>query len=195
MSHQRWGPNRKTQVTVSGLRLEFDQLNSISVFLIFIFLFLFFAFQGPTCGILKFPDLGLNQSYSCWPTPQTQKCQIRAVSVTSATVHGNSGSPTHWVRPGIELLSSWILVGFISAAPQWELLYEYLFSNYLQKSLYWPLGNRDKTINTNSYILHAYHIPGTLNVFSHLILIIIPGKSYYYYPHLWWKKLEWGVLK
>ena len=38
------------------------------------------------------------------------------------TVHGNAGSLTHYVRPGIEPASSWILVGFISAEPQWELL-------------------------------------------------------------------------
>ena len=32
-----------------------------------------------------------------------------------------SSWPTHWVRPGIEPGSSWILVRFVSAAPQWEL--------------------------------------------------------------------------
>ena len=30
-------------------------------------------------------------------------------------------SLSHWVRPGIEPTSSWILVGFISAVSQWEL--------------------------------------------------------------------------
>ena len=35
----------------------------------------------------------------------------------------NTVSLTHRVRPGIEPVSSWILVGFISAAPQWELLF------------------------------------------------------------------------
>ena len=29
--------------------------------------------------------------------------------------------PAHGVRPGIELVSSWRLVGFFSAVPQWEL--------------------------------------------------------------------------
>ena len=38
------------------------------------------------------------------------------------TAHGNSGSLTHWVGPGIEPASSWILVSFISAELQWELL-------------------------------------------------------------------------
>ena len=43
------------------------------------------------------------------------------MSVTYTTAHGNAGSLTHYVRPGIEPASSWILVGFISAAAQWEL--------------------------------------------------------------------------
>ena len=37
--------------------------------------------------------------------------------------------PDHWARPGIEPTSSWILVGFISAAPQWELPKNILISN------------------------------------------------------------------
>jgi len=43
------------------------------------------------------------------------------MSVTYATAHGNAGSLTHRVRPGIEPAASWILVGFVSAALQWEL--------------------------------------------------------------------------
>ena len=59
---------------------------------------------------------------------------IRAVAYTTATAmpdpshvsayttaHGNTGSLTHWGRPGIESASSWILVGFASAEPQREL--------------------------------------------------------------------------
>ena len=44
------------------------------------------------------------------------------MSMTYTTAHGNTGSLTHWARPGIEPTSSWILVMFISAAPQQELL-------------------------------------------------------------------------
>ena len=42
--------------------------------------------------------------------------------MTYTTAHGNAGSLTHWVRSGIEPTSSWLLVRFVSAAPQWELL-------------------------------------------------------------------------
>ena len=49
-----------------------------------------------------------------------QPHQIRAVSVTYTTAHGNIGPLTCWARPGIEPASSWILVRFISAGPWWE---------------------------------------------------------------------------
>ena len=41
-----------------------------------------------------------------WPTPQ---------------LTGNTGSLTHWARPGIKPVSSWILVGFVTIEPRWEL--------------------------------------------------------------------------
>ena len=58
------------------------------------------------------------------PQPQPQQRGIWAVSAVSAnytTAHCNARSLTHWVRPGIKPTNSWLLVGFISAAPQWEL--------------------------------------------------------------------------
>ena len=38
------------------------------------------------------------------------------------TAHGNTRSLTHRASPGIEVASSWILVGFTAAEPQWEFL-------------------------------------------------------------------------
>ena len=76
----------------------------------FFFLFLFlFCFLRP-----NLQHMGWNQSYSCWPQPQPQQCEIWAVSATYAIAHSNTGSPTHWVRPGIEAASSWILVKFVN---------------------------------------------------------------------------------
>ena len=54
-------------------------------------------------------------------TATAKPCQIQAESMTYTTAHGNTRSLTHWARPGIEPMSSRILVGFISTAPQWEL--------------------------------------------------------------------------
>ena len=55
------------------------------------------------------------------PRPQLQQCQIPAASATYTTSHGNAGSFTHWVRPGIEPASSWLLVRLASTELQWEL--------------------------------------------------------------------------
>ena len=80
-----------------------------------------FCFLGPHPQHIEVPSLGLNQSYSCWPMPQPQKRQIRAVSVTYNTAHRSARSLIHWVRPGVEPATSWFLVGFFSTAPQREL--------------------------------------------------------------------------
>ena len=66
---------------------------------------------------------GSNWSCSCWSTPQPQQCGIWVASATYTTAHSNAGSLTHWLRPGIEPVSSWILVTFVSAEPRWELLF------------------------------------------------------------------------
>ena len=44
-------------------------------------------------------------------------------SATYTTVHSNTGSLTHGVRPGTKSTNSQFLVGFISAVPRQELLY------------------------------------------------------------------------
>ena len=47
--------------------------------------------------------------------------QTRAVAAGLHRSHSNAGSLTHWVSPELERASSWILVGFISAAQQQKL--------------------------------------------------------------------------
>ena len=43
---------------------------------------------------------------------------IRATAATYTTVHGNTRSLAHWMRPGIEPETSWFLVRFVSTVPQ-----------------------------------------------------------------------------
>ena len=83
-----------------------------------LFFFAFFLRLYPR--YVEVPRLGVESELQlpCWPTPQPQQCWIWAASVTHTTAHGNSGSLTHWARSGVEPASSWILVGFISSAPQ-----------------------------------------------------------------------------
>ena len=60
------------------------------------------------------------QNYSCRPRPEPRQRRIWAVPGTYTTVTATVGSLTHWARPGIEPISSWILVRFVSPAPQQE---------------------------------------------------------------------------
>ena len=55
--------------TTGGVRIPTPSL-CIHRPIFFFFFFFFFAVQGHTCSIWKFRSQGLNQSYSCRPTPQ-----------------------------------------------------------------------------------------------------------------------------
>ena len=55
-------------------------------------------------------------------TPATATPDLSLIcDLPYTTAHGNAGSLTHCTRPGIEPASAWILEGFITAEPQWEL--------------------------------------------------------------------------
>ena len=77
--------------------------------------------------------------------PQPQQRRIRAVSANYTTAHGNAGSLIHWMRPRIEPASSWLLVGFVSAAPQWQLLEMYFYNwNYIIIEVIWRIMCRKR---------------------------------------------------
>ena len=64
--------------------------------------------------------------YSCWSTPQPQQLGSQGSSATYTTAHSNNGSLTHWMRPGIQPTSSWMLVGYryhwaMTGTPIWPL--------------------------------------------------------------------------
>ena len=70
---------------------------------------------------MEIPRLRSNWNCSFWPMPQPQEHGIRAAYETYTTAQSNTRSLTHWVRPEIEPVSSWILVGFHTAELQREL--------------------------------------------------------------------------
>ena len=79
----------------------------------------FFFLAGAHLRHMEVPGLGVELELRCLPTPQPQEYQIWATSVSS-----NAGSVTHWVRPGVELMASWILVQFLTCwatmgTPDW----------------------------------------------------------------------------
>ena len=91
----------------------------LSSYYLFIYLFLFLRATPAACGSsqarsqIGAPASSLHHRHSSvgseprlWPTPQ-----LTAMPVPL----------THWARSGIEPESSWILVRFVSAAPQWKL--------------------------------------------------------------------------
>ena len=86
--------------TIFTIYLLLEKLTISSIFVVFflwaqIFLFSSFLLFMVTLGKWKFPGQGLNQSCSCWPLPQPQPHQIRAMSVTYTTAHGSTGSLFH----------------------------------------------------------------------------------------------------
>jgi len=81
----------------------------------FFFFFVFLPFLGPlptayggsqARGLIQAVVTGLHQSCSNKGSePHLQPY---------TTAHGNTGSLTHWARPGIEPTTSWFLVGFVN---------------------------------------------------------------------------------
>ena len=72
----------------------------------------FFLFLGPHMGNMEVPRIMI---------------RLELQLPTYATAHSNTGSLAHWARPRKETTSSWILVGFITPKPQWELQNQVFF--------------------------------------------------------------------
>ena len=76
------------------------------------FLFLSFFFRAAPTAYGSSQARDSDWSCSC------QQRQIRGMSATYTTAHSNATSLTHWMRPGVESASSWMLVRFVSAQPR-----------------------------------------------------------------------------
>ena len=84
-------------------------------------LFFSFCFLRPHPRHMEISRLEVESESQLLATATATATWIQTASTTYTTAHGNTGSWTHWVRPGIEPATSWFLVRFISAAPRWEL--------------------------------------------------------------------------
>ena len=98
----------------------FDQWYSKYTPELYLILFIFLLFMAAPAAYGN-SQAGVESELQLQPTPQPQRWGTRAAPVIYTPVHGNARSPTHWMRPGIVPASSWILVGFASTVPQWEL--------------------------------------------------------------------------
>ena len=86
---------------------------------------------------MEVPRLGVESATAVslhTPQQQPQQHRIWALFSTYTTVHGNTRSSTHWVRPGINTESSWMLVRFLSLRHNGNS--EYCFS-WAQNSYAW----------------------------------------------------------
>ena len=99
--------------------------------------------------------------------PQPQQSRIWAESATYTIGHSNAASLTHWARPGIKLMSSCKLVGFVTVEPWWELLLLSMNQQHIQK-LY---ASVHTVTHTNQHIQNTYLITPTL-VIIHAILFV-----------------------
>ena len=77
--------------------------------------------------------------------PQPQQRRIQATSVTYTTAHSDAGSLTYWARPGIEPVSSWMLVRLVNCWATTGTLRVFIFNinmqlpqHYLLKESYYP---------------------------------------------------------
>ena len=87
--------------------------------LIYVFLFLFCVFRAAPAAYGSSQRGQIRAAAACLWHNHT-KARSESLEIYT-TAHGNVGSLNHWVGPGIEPESSWILVGFITAEPQGEL--------------------------------------------------------------------------
>ena len=116
----RWGLAREGRGRRKGLFAQdggFMQGMGTSPFYFILFCFIFFLFRAAsvaygspsTRGRIRVVAAGLHHTHS------------NSGSETHATAHGNAESITHQARSGIEPVSSWISVGFLTTEPWWEL--------------------------------------------------------------------------
>ena len=114
--------------------------------------FFFLFFLGPYPRHMEVPRLRVESELHLLAYTHPQQQWIWAVSSTYTTAHGNARFLTHWLRPGIEPASSWILARFVN---HWATMgppgYTYfillcwpalLF--FLSKSASGPLPHRNK---------------------------------------------------
>ena len=92
------------------------------------YLFIYFCLLRAT--LAAYGSSQVNQTWSCWPTPQPQPWQIQAALATYATACGKRWIPNPLSEARDEPASSWILVRFVSAVPPQELLSPLLWSQH-----------------------------------------------------------------
>ena len=113
------------------------------------------------------------------PAYTTATAAPGAMSVTYTTAHSNAWSLTHWARPGMEPLSSWALVRFVSAAPQGELLDQpFLWAHCLDSlSLTLQLRNPEAYVGIRGKMYIVYMSIYTVYIHAHIHYIYMDNRT------------------
>ena len=74
---------------------------------------------------IEVPRLGVESEL--WPLAYTATPDPSCICNLHHSSQGNTGSLTHWARPGMEPASSWMLVRFIAAEPRREVQGNFLW--------------------------------------------------------------------
>ena len=90
---------------------------------------------------MKVPRLGVESELQL-PAYATATAtpDLRHIGNLYTAVHGSARLPIHWVGPGLEPPSSWILVLFVTVEPQWEFLNYLPILVYTRGYLFYSLG-------------------------------------------------------
>ena len=100
------------------------------------FLFSFFVFLGLHPWHMKVSSLGVESELQL--LAYTTATAMQDPSHVYMEDHGNAGSLTHWARPEMEPVSSWMLVRFVSAEPRQELpLYGFFHNHWRPLASWW----------------------------------------------------------
>ena len=122
------------QVSWTNLNPEpsFIPLFSENIFFFFCLLVFLSFFLG-----LHLQAHGRSQARGQIKAVAASLCHIQATSATYITAPGNARSLAYQARPGIELASSWILVGFITTEAQWNSHLQIFFKTLM---ILWIMG-------------------------------------------------------
>ena len=97
-----------------------------------------FCLSGPHQWRMEVPRLGVKSELQ--PPAYARTTETWDLShicnLHHTTAHGNARSVTHWARPGIEPMSSWMLVGFIN---HWATMGTPYFFFYIKIDFYYAL--------------------------------------------------------
>ena len=88
---------------------------------VFDFFFFLFAFLGHTHDIGSSQARGKMEAAATSLRHSPQQHRFRAAFATYTTANSNDSSITHWARPRIKPMSSWMPVVFVTAEPWQEL--------------------------------------------------------------------------